>query len=191
MKKVGIIYDDVLLRHEPPVWHPDSPARLTTIISMLKASGFWDKLIPLSPQQATFDDLARVHTDRYLDMVRNFGGGELDPDTFVSEGTLNAAQYAVGAVMEAVEQCKQGAIERAFCVIRPPGHHAEADQAMGFCISNNVAIGARYAQAKGYERVFIIDFDAHHGNGTQHIFEEDDSVFYFSTHQHPYYPETG
>jgi len=191
MKKVGIVYDDVLLRHEPPVWHPDSPARLTTIISMLKASGFWDKLIPLSPQQATFDDLARVHTDRYLDMVRNFGGGELDPDTFVSEGTLNAAQYAVGAVMEAVEQCKQGAIERAFCVIRPPGHHAEADQAMGFCIFNNVAIGARYAQAKGYERVFIIDFDAHHGNGTQHIFEEDDSVFYFSTHQHPYYPETG
>jgi acetoin utilization deacetylase AcuC-like enzyme len=117
-------------------------------------------------------------------MIRNFGTGELDPDTYVSEGTLNAALHAAGAVMEAVEQCKQGAIERAFCLVRPPGHHAEADRAMGFCIFNNVAIGARYARSLGYSRVFIIDFDAHHGNGTQHIFEEDDR-FYFSTHHIP------
>jgi acetoin utilization deacetylase AcuC-like enzyme len=191
MKKVGIVYDDVLLRHEPPAWHPDSPDRLTTIISTLKASGLWDKLIPLLPRPATFDDLARVHTARYIEMIRNFGSGELDPDTYVSEGTLNAALYAAGAVMEAVDQCRQGKIERAFCVIRPPGHHAEAGQGMGFCIFNNVAVGARYARSLGYERVFIIDFDAHHGNGTQHIFEEDGSVFYFSTHQHPYYPDTG
>jgi acetoin utilization deacetylase AcuC-like enzyme len=93
--------------------------------------------------------------------------------------------------MAAVDRCREGAIERAFCAVRPPGHHAEADQGMGFCIVNNVAVGARYARSLGYERVFIIDFDAHHGNGTQHIFEEDDSVFYFSTHQHPYYPDTG
>lgn len=191
MKKVGIAYDDVLLRHEPPAWHPDSPDRLTTIISALKTSGLWDKLIPLLPRAATFEDLARVHTAPYIEKIRNFGSGELDTDTYVSEGTLNAAQYAAGAVMEAVEQCKQDKIERAFCVIRPPGHHAEVDHGMGFCIFNNVAVGAQYARSIGYERVFIIDFDAHHGNGTQHIFEEDDSVFYFSTHQHPYYPDTG
>jgi acetoin utilization deacetylase AcuC-like enzyme len=191
MKKVGIIYDDVLLRHAPPAWHPDSPDRLITIITTLKASHLWEKLIPITPRPATFDDLARVHTARYIEMIRNFGCGELDPDTYVSEGTLDAAQYAAGAVMEAVEQCKQGMIERAFCAIRPPGHHAEADQGMGFCIFNNIAVGAHYARSIGYERVFIIDFDAHHGNGTQHIFEEDDRVFYFSTHQHPYYPDTG
>ena len=191
MKKVGIVYDDVLLRHAPPVWHPDSPDRLTTIIRTLKASGLWDKLIPLAPRPAAFEDIARVHTDPYIQIVRNFGSGELDTDTYLSEGTLNAALHAAGAVMVAVEQCNQGKVERAFCAIRPPGHHAEADQAMGFCIFNNVAVGARYARTLGYERVFIIDFDAHHGNGTQHIFEEDDSVFYFSTHQHPYYPDTG
>jgi len=191
MKKVGILYDDVLLCHTPPAWHPDSPDRLITIIRALKASGLWDKLIPLAPRPATFEDIARVHTDPYIQMVRNFGSGELDPDTYLSEGTLNAALYAAGAVMAAVEQCSQGTVERAFCAIRPPGHHAEAGQAMGFCIFNNVAVGARYARLLGYERVFIIDFDAHHGNGTQHIFEEDDSVFYFSTHQHPYYPDTG
>jgi acetoin utilization deacetylase AcuC-like enzyme len=191
MKKVGIVYDDVLLRHAPPAWHPDSPNRLTTIIRTLKAAGLWDKLIPLAPRPAAFEDIARVHTDPYIQMVRNFGSGELDPDTYLSEGTLKAALHAAGAVMVAVEQCNQGKVERAFCAIRPPGHHAEAGQAMGFCIFNNVAVGARYARTLGYERVFIIDFDAHHGNGTQHIFEEEDSVFYFSTHQHPYYPDTG
>lgn len=191
MKKVGIAYDDVLLSHVPPAWHPDSPDRIISSISTLKASGLWDKLVPLVPRTAAFDDVARVHTARYIEMIRNFGTGELDPDTYVSEGTLNAALHAAGAVMEAVEQCKQGVIERAFCLVRPPGHHAEADRAMGFCIFNNVAIGARHARSLGYGRVFVIDFDAHHGNGTQHIFEEDDSVFYFSTHQHPYYPETG
>jgi acetoin utilization deacetylase AcuC-like enzyme len=191
MKKVGFAFDEVFLRHEPPVWHPDSPDRLINIIVTLKAAGLWHRLISLSPRQATFDDIVRVHTREYIEKIRNFGSGELDPDTFLSEGTLDAALHAAGAVMEAVEQCRQGQIDRAFCAIRPPGHHAEADQGMGFCIFNNVAVAAKYARFKGYRRVFIVDFDAHHGNGTQHIFEEDDSVFYFSTHQHPYYPNTG
>jgi acetoin utilization deacetylase AcuC-like enzyme len=191
MKKVGFIYDEVFLRHAPPVWHPDSPDRLTGIIDTLKASGLWSRLIPISPRKATEAELARVHTRDYIEKIRAFGTGELDPDTYLSEGTLDAALHAAGAVIEAIEQCKQGGFERAFCAVRPPGHHAEADQGMGFCVFNNAAIGARYARATGFGRVFIIDFDAHHGNGTQHIFEEDDSVFYFSTHQHPYYPDTG
>ncbi|NTW59757.1 MAG: histone deacetylase, partial [Nitrospirae bacterium] len=113
------------------------------------------------------------------------------PDTYTSVESFNAASYAAGAVMEAVEQCRNNGMRRIFCAVRPPGHHAEADRAMGFCLFNNVAVGARHAQRVGYQKVFIVDFDAHHGNGTQHIFEEDDTVFYFSTHQYPYYPETG
>jgi acetoin utilization deacetylase AcuC-like enzyme len=109
----------------------------------------------------------------------------------MSKDSLEAAIYAAGAVIEAVDRCKKGDFQRAFCSIRPPGHHAEADRAMGFCIFNNIAIGARYAQKLGYKKAFIIDFDVHHGNGTQHIFEDDDTVFYFSTHQYPHYPGTG
>jgi acetoin utilization deacetylase AcuC-like enzyme len=191
MHSVGFVYDDAFLRHEPPDWHPDSPDRLINIIVTLKASGLWPRLVPIAPRRATFDDIALVHTREYIEKIKNLGAHELDPDTYLSEGTLDAALHAAGAVMEAVERCKNGEIRRAFCAIRPPGHHAEADKGMGFCIFNNIAVGARYARTIGYERVFIIDFDAHHGNGTQHIFEEDDSVFYFSTHQYPYYPESG
>jgi acetoin utilization deacetylase AcuC-like enzyme len=191
MNKVGFAYDEVFLDHKPPVWHPDSPDRLITIISTLKASGIWPGLVLLPPRCATFEDIGRAHTREYIEKIRTFGEGELDPDTYLSGGSLDAALRAAGAVMEAVEQCKKNEISRAFCAVRPPGHHAESDKGMGFCIFNNVAVGARYARALGYERVFIIDFDAHHGNGTQHIFEEDDTVFYFSTHQHPFYPETG
>jgi acetoin utilization deacetylase AcuC-like enzyme len=191
MRNVGYAYDEVFLRHEPPVWHPDSKDRLISIHAALNNSSLWQSLVPLKSRRAGYDDIARVHTREYIEKIRSFGAGELDPDTYLSAGSYEASLHAAGAVMEAVDQCLQGTIERAFCAIRPPGHHAEADQGMGFCIFNNVAVGARYALKLGYERVFIIDFDAHHGNGTQHIFEEDDAVFYFSTHQHPYYPETG
>ena len=191
MKKVGFAYGEVFLSHRPPAWHPDSPERLVSIISTLKASGLWSRMTIIPPRRATEVDLARVHTSEYIEKIRNMGAGELDPDTYLSEGTLDAALHAAGAVMEAIDRCNKGEIERAFCAVRPPGHHAEAGHGMGFCIFNNVAVGARYAQAVGYGRVFIVDFDAHHGNGTQHIFEEDDTVFYFSTHQYPYYPETG
>ncbi len=191
MKKVGFLYDEVFLRHEPPAWHPDSPDRLINIVVTLKATGLWPRLIPVPPRRASFGDIARVHTREYIEKIKNFRTGELDPDTYLSEGTFEAALHAAGAVIEATERCKQGEIERAFCAVRPPGHHAEADRGMGFCIFNIVAVGARYAQTIGFNKVFIIDFDAHHGNGTQHIFEEDDVVFYFSTHQHPYYPDTG
>jgi acetoin utilization deacetylase AcuC-like enzyme len=191
MRKVGFVYDDIFLRHEPPAWHPDRKGRLLSIVSALKDSGLWEKIVSCKPRRATLEDLARVHTPSYIETIRTCGAAELDQDTYVSEHSFDAALHAAGALMEAVEQCREGAFERAFCAVRPPGHHAEAGRAMGFCIVNNVAVGARYAQARGYRKVFVIDFDAHHGNGTQHIFEDDDSVFYFSTHQHPYYPETG
>jgi acetoin utilization deacetylase AcuC-like enzyme len=191
MRRVGFVYDEVMLGHEPPPWHPERSARLLRILDALKGSKLWDRLVHISPAKAGFDDIALVHTPEYIDKIKTFGEGCLDLDTYMSRDTLEAALYAAGSVMKAVETCRRGEITKAFCAVRPPGHHAEADCAMGFCLFNNVAVGARYAQEMGYDKVFIADFDAHHGNGTQHIFEEDDTVFYFSTHQYPYYPDTG
>lgn len=190
MKKVGFIYNDIFLSHEMPSGHPESGARLIEIIRTMRESDLWDNLAHIEPRRADTDDLRAVHDDAYLEKVMKFTG-YYDPDTYISKNSVEAARYASGAVIEAVERCRTGEIERAFCAVRPPGHHAEADRAMGFCIFNNVAVGARYAQKSGYAKVFIIDFDVHHGNGTQHIFEEDDTVFYFSTHQYPHYPGTG
>jgi acetoin utilization deacetylase AcuC-like enzyme len=190
MKKVGYIYDDVFLRHEMPTGHPESKERLIAVSKALENSELRDRLLHIRPRKADMQDIRAVHTSEYTGKVVKFTG-YYDADTYVSQNSVEAALYAAGAVIEAVEGCKSGAIERAFCAVRPPGHHAEADRAMGFCIFNNIAIGARYAQKAGYAKVFIIDFDVHHGNGTQHIFEEDDTVFYFSTHQYPHYPGTG
>src|SRR3990170_3774260 len=191
MKKIGFLYDDIFLRHETPQWHPECKERLIAIIDALKSSDVWDNLIHIKPIKADFKDIEAVHTREYIERIKKIGSGYADPDTYISENSLEAALYAAGAVIEAIKRCKTKEIERAFCAVRPPGHHAEADKAMGFCIFNNIAVGARYAQKVGYKKVFIIDFDVHHGNGTQHIFEEDNTVFYFSTHEYPHYPGTG
>lgn len=191
MKKVGLIYDDIFLAHETPEWHPESKERLIAIIDALKSSEVWDKLVHIKPIKAEFKDIEAVHTHEHVERIKQMRPGYADPDTYISEKSFEASLYAAGAVIEAVDKCKSKEIERAFCAVRPPGHHAEADRAMGFCIFNNIAIGARYAQKVGFKKIFIIDFDVHHGNGTQHIFESDDSVFYFSTHQSHHYPGTG
>jgi len=191
MIKTAFIYDDIFLCHDTPAWHPESPIRVEHIVDFLKKTPVWDKLIHLQPQRAAIQDLARVHTEEYIKTVIAIGSGCLDQETFISPHTFTACLYAVGAIKEAVDRIKASDIERAFCPVRPPGHHAEANEGMGFCLFNNVAVGARYAQTQGFQKVLIVDFDAHHGNGTQHIFEEDDKVFYFSTHQFPYYPDTG
>ncbi len=191
MRKVGFIYDEIFLKHNTSEWHPEKKERLIWILDSLKKSGIWEKLISIKPRKATYDDITLVHFHDYIERIKNFKTGYLDPDTYMSDESLDTALYAAGAAIEAVERCKNREIDCAFCAVRPPGHHAELNRAMGFCIFNNVAIGARYAQKLGYKKVFIIDFDVHHGNGTQHIFEADNTVFYFSTHQYPHYPGTG
>jgi acetoin utilization deacetylase AcuC-like enzyme len=191
MKKVGFLYDDVFLSHEAPQWHPETQERLKALIVRVKSSGLWDKLEHISPQKAELSDIEAVHTPDYITMLQNARPGNLDPDTYISANSFEAALFAAGAINEAIKTCYEGKVSRAFCAVRPPGHHAEANRAMGFCLFNNVAVGARYAQKKGYKKVFIADFDVHHGNGTEHMFYDDDTVFYFSTHQYPHYPGTG
>ncbi len=188
--RVAFLYDDIFLEHETPQWHPENKERLMAIVKGLKASSLWDRVEHIAFEKASFEDVLSVHTQEYVDRLMQFRGGYIDPDTYVSRQSIDVALFAVGALKRAAELC-QGEIGRVFCAVRPPGHHAEADRAMGFCIFNNVAIAARYAQRIGFKKVFIVDFDVHHGNGTQHIFEYDDTVFYFSTHQYPHYPGTG
>ena len=192
MKKVGFIYDPVYLKHNTGENHPENYKRLISINNHIKP--IEDKLINIKPRKATAKDVALVHDIYYPQEIMDLcsgGGTYLDPDTVCSVFSYEAALYAVGAGLEAVDQIINGNVERVFCSVRPPGHHAEYSKAMGFCIFNNIAITAKYAQQKGFEKVFIVDFDAHHGNGTQKAFYEDDTVFYFSTHQYPFYPGTG
>jgi acetoin utilization deacetylase AcuC-like enzyme len=191
MQTVGFIYDAIFLGHETPPGHPETKERLIYVVNALRDSGLWERLIHIKPCRASDDDIALVHNRTYIEKIKNHGTGFLDPDTYMSQDSLDAALYAAGSVIEAVKRCNEKEIQRAFCAVRPPGHHASSDRASGFCIFNNIAIGARYAQKIGYKRVLITDFDVHHGDGTQHIFEDDDTVFYFSTHQYPLYPGTG
>lgn len=190
-KKVAFIYDDVFLYHETPEGHPENPERLLAIVKTLKNSELWDKLIHVKPRKAIEEEILLVHTPEYLNKIKSSPPRFLDPDTYLSEHTYEVALYAVGAVLDAVDGILNKEFDSAFCAVRPPGHHAEMDAAMGFCIFNNVAVGAAYAKTKGFKKIFIIDIDVHHGNGTQHIFEDDCSVFYFSAHQFPFYPGTG
>ena len=190
-RKVAFIYDDIFLKHETPEGHPESKDRLIAIVNHLKNTGILQKLILIKPRKATENEIALVHSLNYIETIKNSTAGYIDPDTYLSEKTYEVACYAVGAVLSAIDGIINKSFEKAFCAVRPPGHHAEIDRAMGFCIFNNVAVGAAYAKTKGFQKIFIVDFDVHHGNGTQHIFEEDCSVFYFSSHQFPFYPGTG
>jgi len=184
------------MKHDMGAYHPECPARLAAIDDQLIASGIANYLDHHSAPLATAAQLARVHPPEYIEAIRaaapQRGIVHLDPDTAMSPGTLDAALRAAGAAVLATDLVIGGAAESAFCSVRPPGHHATRTRAMGFCIFNNVAVAALHAlEHHGLERVAIIDFDVHHGNGTEDIFADDDRALMVSTFQHPFYPYSG
>jgi acetoin utilization deacetylase AcuC-like enzyme len=189
-----IIYHDDCLKHDPGPRHPESSKRVRAVLRGLKSlKGLEHLPAPL----ATAGQLARVHPVEFQEELRATEPGQdrvalSEADTLLSPGSINAARRASGAICFAIDQVMEGKAKNGFCAVRPPGHHAERSLAMGFCLFNNVAVGARHAQTReGIRRVAILDFDVHHGNGTQAIFEEDPSVLYVSSHQMPLYPGSG
>ena len=194
---VALFYNELFLKHEAPFSHPESPERLRAILSLLRESGAHDEVDWAPFKAASEEDIEAVHHERLVRQVleASMGGGRyLDPDTYTNTYSYDAAMLAAGALKAAVDAVLGGEYRRAFALVRPPGHHATPDRAMGFCLFNNVAVGVRHAQrAHGVQRAFIVDWDVHHGNGTQDIFYEDPDVFFFSVHQYGafFYPGTG
>lgn len=191
----ALIYDPAYHRHETGA-HPENAGRLDAIMKALRSdTELWKRLELVPPTPASDSDISRCHDPALIEKIRKLcesGAPYVDVDTRISKESFNVAVLAAGAATTAVDYVMKGDSRCAFSVIRPPGHHATVRQAMGFCLFNNAAIAARYAQAKhGAERILIVDWDVHHGNGTQEIFYADDTVFFFSTHQFPYYPGTG
>jgi len=194
---IGIVYSDKYLLHSPPFYHSENPDRLNAIISSIKKSStLKNKFQFLEPRIAPEEEILLVHTKRHLDYVQDSiksGKQILDSgDTYANEYSLETALLAAGGVLTAVDNVLSKKFSRVFCAIRPPGHHAESNRVMGFCLFNNIAIGAQYAIEKcNLYRIAIIDWDVHHGNGTQEIFYESSKVLFISLHQFPFYPGTG
>jgi acetoin utilization deacetylase AcuC-like enzyme len=192
---VSLIYDPAYLTHGTGPDHPENARRLEAVLSAIETSGLSKRLQRVKPVPASTDVLSRCHRPEMIDHLRILcerGERYVDPDTQISPESYKVGLLAAGAAVTAVDTIMKDEGGRAFALVRPPGHHATGARSMGFCLFNNAAIGARYAQAKyGVERVLIIDWDVHHGNGTQEIFWSDPTVFYFSTHQYPFYPGTG
>ena len=191
----GIVKDCRYLRHGTEFSHPETPQRLASIYEMLDNPDMGWKFIGIDAREATREELERVHLPAYIDRIAATAGEKLfmlDPDTVTTAESYDVARLAAGGVISAIDGVVSGQADNAFALVRPPGHHAQAEVAAGFCIFNNIAIGARDAIARhGMERVLIVDWDLHHGNGTQEAFYEDPQVLYFSTHQSPGYPGTG
>ena len=194
---IAIVHHPVFEKHDTGPGHPEKAERYATVMKSLRGDDeLWSKVVEIEADQARRTDIQSCHTPqhfKHVERVVNEGTGYLDGDTTVSVYSMEAALRGAGAACRAVDALIEGAASNAFVPVRPPGHHATPDRAMGFCLFNNVGVAARYAQSrhKEIERVAIIDWDVHHGNGTQGIFYEDQSVFYFSMHQYPWYPGTG
>jgi acetoin utilization deacetylase AcuC-like enzyme len=194
MSKLGYVLDEIFVNHRAPSGHPERPARAEAVRDALTAAGIADRGTRLALRMVTDEELARVHAPAFLDeLAKTVPGnqGWIDPDTYFSPGTWEAARAAAGSTTQLVLDTLHGRFTQGISVVRPPGHHATRDRAMGFCLFNNVAAAAAAARASGAARVAILDWDVHHGNGTQDIFWDDPSVLYLSVHQYPYYPGTG
>jgi acetoin utilization deacetylase AcuC-like enzyme len=192
----GLLTHPLCAAHEMGSWHPECPARLAAIHDQLMMSRLAPYLEHIDAPQATLQAITRAHERDYVEQLQERvptrGYVALDPDTSMNPSTWKAALHAAGAVVEATDRVISGALDNAFCAVRPPGHHARPGAAMGFCLLNNVAIGALHAlEVHGLERVAIIDFDVHHGNGTEEIFADDERVLMASFFQHPFYPYSG
>ena len=191
----GLVYDERFLAHRAPYDHPEHPGRLEAIVRHIRSEGLYERCRPVPAREIAPEELARVHTLSHIRAIEETAAEEfrqLDPDTYTCRDSSLAARLAAGGLTDLASAVLRGDLDNGFALLRPPGHHAEADRAMGFCLYNNVAVAARAVQAAGAaRRVLIVDWDLHHGNGTQHTFWEDPSVLYFSTHQFPFYPGTG
>ncbi len=194
MTEVGFFYSDHYLKHETGN-HPENKDRLSAILKAIETDGLDSKIIRLDPVSATEEQIALIHESRYVESVKEAcsqGRTSLDADTIIAADSFSSALLAAGAVIASVDLMAENKMKRTFCAVRPPGHHAERSRAMGFCLFNNIAIGAEYAiKKRGMEKVFIIDWDVHHGNGTQNAFYDRGDVYYTSIHQWPHYPGTG
>ena len=198
MNTVAFVYHPDYLLHTPPFEHPESPERLVAVTDHLAAKGLMEKMVSVTPEYPNEADIALVHDPEYLRRLETGcrrGDLTLDAeDTYLNRHSYSIALLSAGGAIAGAEAVLSGNVRRAFCAIRPPGHHADNATGRGFCLLNNVAIATRYLQARrGISRVFIVDWDVHHGNGTQQIFLEDPSVYFFSIHEHPsfLYPGTG
>ncbi len=190
----GYVYDPIFLKHTKQ-GHPESAQRLVAIMKELETTGLLEKLEKIPSRAATPFELESIHAASYISQVHALseaGGGYLDMDTYVTPHTYEAAAVAAGSTVDLTKAVLDGEVDNGFALVRPPGHHALNFQGMGFCVFNNVMLAARYAQEKrDIERVAIVDFDVHHGNGSQPMSESDASILYISTHQYPFYPGTG
>lgn len=190
--KTGLVYGPVYLEHDTGR-HVENAGRLRAIMQLLEESGLAAQTVAISPQPVPLDLLHRVHSPSLVRTVAEtarHGGGWLDPDTFVSPASYNAALHAAGGALQATAAVLDGKVQSCLALVRPPGHHATPDRAMGFCLFNNIAVAGRYALDQG-RRVLVVDFDVHHGNGTQEVFYAEPRLLYFSLHQYPFYPGTG
>src|SRR5688500_14843476 len=194
--KSGLLYSSEYLKHVTPEGHPESARRAEVVMKGLTDEGLAEKMARIEARAATREEVTRCHTPKYFEIAKSDVEGGLPDlstgDTHIMERSFDVALLAAGGVISAVDAVIEGRVKNAFCVVRPPGHHATPVKGMGFCLFNNIAIAARHAQAKHkIGKVLIADWDVHHGNGTQDVFYEDGSVLFFDTHQSPWYPGTG
>ncbi len=191
----ALVYHPLCLEHNNPAGHPERPERLTATLKLLDENKMMPRLHLTMPKEASEETIARIHHEHYIEAVKETakaGGGYIDADTYISRDSYRAARLAAGAVVAAIDRFADAGLTNAFCLVRPPGHHATADTGMGFCLFNNLAIGVEYAKSKyGVGNILIVDWDAHHGNGLQDIFYARSDVLYISLHQSPHYPGTG